>query len=76
MGKSFKGIERFYPCRIIEEGDKANEFDASVKPNRISISKDELEPAKAPLSKRLLEVTDRTELGALLRAWAEIKAAI
>ncbi len=77
LGKSFKGIERFYPPSIVEDAIAADEFMAAVKPNRpISVASDQLAKAKAPLLKRLLNVNDQQALEPLLRVWAEIKAAI
>ena len=76
MSKNFKGIERFYPTRIVEDAVNADEFLAVVKTGKpISIAADQLSKAKRPLLNRLKQTTDQAELDPLVRVWKDIKAA-
>ncbi|MCB9898879.1 MAG: AAA family ATPase [Planctomycetes bacterium] len=55
MGRSFHGIERFYPPRIAVEAHEASEIDIAMRAGRpYSVSKDELERGKRALLGRLL----------------------
>lgn len=67
LSASFKGIERFYPPRVISEAHAADEMIVGMKPGRpYSVAADELSRGKNRLMNRLLGVSDLQELGPLV----------
>lgn len=68
MGDSFKGIERFYPEKLIRDAHNSGELSVAFPVDATrpwSINKDELDAAKGALMKRVLAVSGVAELGRL-----------
>lgn len=68
LGASFRGIERFYPDRVIKAAHDAGELAVAFPTDDTrpwSIDKDELDSAKGVLMKRLTTVVKIAEMGRL-----------
>jgi hypothetical protein len=77
VGKTFAGIERFYPVDVIEGAIKAGELVAATPVGKpISVAKDELLQAKWALAERVRKLTLSAQAPALVRVWHDIQAAI
>lgn len=76
LGKTFKGIERFYPPKVILDAHKAGEMAVAFpKSGPYSVAPDELNKAKNFLRKRLLHVDSTTELKPLMQVIADLEVA-
>lgn len=68
LGRTFKGIERFYPPRIIVEAHEADEMVVGIRPGKpYSVAAEELSKGKSRLLERLVRVDDLSELEPLVR---------
>jgi hypothetical protein len=78
MGADIKGIERFYPPAVFHDAHAAGECVIGVSANtgHISISKSQLDGAKAKLLPRLLATTDQLKLVPLKKVIDDIGRAI
>jgi len=78
LGDDFKGIERFYPVRIVDEAYAASEFTVGIPKGggTYSISQKQLGIAKGRLSHRLKGVTASAELSGLAAILTDIRRAI
>jgi hypothetical protein len=77
MGTDFKGIERFYPPRIVKEAHDASEFILGIADNKpYSIAKTQLEAGKHTLLKRYLRVTEPGELIFLVKVLQDVERAV
>lgn len=73
MGVTFRGIERFYPPRLVLEAHDADEMVVGMKSGRpYSVAATELSRGKQRLMERLLKVDDLTELRPLVRTLIEV----
>ena len=63
--KEFRGVERFYPARIVFDAHTADELVLGIKAGKpYSISKEQLDGSKSKLLGRFLQVSDAAELAA------------
>lgn len=77
LGTDWKGIERFYPPRVIHEAHSADEISVAVSPTRpVSVSAAELRRGKGSLRKRILKVTAAAELAPLAKLLYDVSTAI
>jgi hypothetical protein len=77
MGESWKGVERFYPVRVIGDAAKADEISIGNSPTRgITVAQAELSRGKLRLRDRMLKVTDRKELAPLIEVLRDVEQAI
>jgi hypothetical protein len=77
MGTDFKGIERFYPPRIVREAHAASKLILGVASGRpYSIAKAQLDAAKHELLNRFLCVTDPNELAPLVKVLHDLERAV
>ena len=77
MGPDFKGIERFYPPRIVQEAHTAGRVVVGIAPNKpYSISKAQLDQAKYGLLQRFKTITDSRELAPLEKVLRDVQSAI
>ena len=77
VGPDFKGIERFYPGKIIRDGNAADEYSVAVSPTKpMSISAAQLDAAKGPLRRRILATQNSSDIKALSGVIGDIEAAI
>jgi hypothetical protein len=77
VGKDFKGIERFYPPRILFEAHQAGEMVLGVAEGKpLSISADQLRHAKGSLLSRMRTVDSVEELRPLLLVIRDIEMAV
>lgn len=68
LGESFRGIERFYPAKLIREAHDAGEFAVAFPANNAkpwSVNKDQLDAAKGLLMSRVVDLSSPTDLGRL-----------
>jgi predicted ATPase len=73
MGSTFRGIERFYPPRIVLEAHDADEMVVGIKQGRpYSVAASELARGKLRLMDRLLKTDNLNELLPLIRTLMEI----
>ena len=73
MGTTFRGIERFYPPRIVLEAHDADELVVGIKQGRpYSVAASELSRGKQRLMDRLVKIDDLGELRPLVRTLMEI----
>lgn len=73
MSDEFKGIERFYPPKIIEEAHKRQDLILGIQENKpYSIAKEQLDKAKGLLRHRILEIETLPELTVLLKVVLDI----
>jgi len=74
MGTDFKGIERFYPPRIVEEAHQAGELVVGIQPREpYSVSTDQLRRGKGALRERVLAVDAIAELKELAHVIMDIE---
>ena len=68
LGSTFRGIERFYPPRVISDAHAADEMIVGMRAGRpYSVAADQLSRGKNHLMNRLLNVSDLEELGPLVQ---------
>lgn len=68
LGGSFKGIERFYPQKVVLEGHNAGELSVAFPVDDTkpwSVNKNDLDAAKNRLMARILELIDPSDMGRL-----------
>jgi len=78
MGEDIRGIERFYPPKVFHDAMDAGECTIGVnkKSGVISVSKSELNNAKAALVDRLVRTTSKQDLRPLHRVLKDILSAV
>jgi hypothetical protein len=77
MGPDFKGIERFYPPRIVLESHNAGELVLGISAKKpYSISKTQLDHGKYNLLQRFKAVTDPNELKPLQKVLLDIDRSV
>ena len=77
LSEDFRGVERFYPLRIVLDAASAGEFQIGQSPDEpISISKRQLDKAKGPLLRRLLEIEEPDDVVHIGRVLDDIGNAI
>jgi hypothetical protein len=73
LGPTFRGIERFYPARIVLEAHDADEIVVGIKQGRpYSVAASELSRGKQRLMDRLLKIDNLDELRPIIRTLIEI----
>lgn len=73
LGKTFRGIERYYPPRVVREAHEADELVVGFKSGRpYSVASDELSRGKRRLLERLLAVDQLGELAPLVQTVVRI----
>ena len=74
LGPDFKGIERFYPSRVVREAHDAEEMLVGMSGSRpYSVSKDQLGKSKRALQSRLQAIDCVEELQPLLRVLVDLE---
>jgi len=77
LGEDFRGIERFYPPKIVSDAHSGGELVLGVaKGKPYSISPTQMKSAKYSLSRRLLRVTKVTELESLIAVVRDVDKAV
>lgn len=77
LGADWRGIERFYPPRVVHEASAADEIAIGVSKSRpISVSAAELRRGKPALLKRVTSVSNVGELRALASVLADVATAV
>jgi energy-coupling factor transporter ATP-binding protein EcfA2 len=77
LGPDWKGIERFYPLRVIHEADRADEISVAISPTRgTTVSPIELRRGKGALRRRVLEVNSPADFSALRNVLRDVANAI
>ena len=67
LGTTSRGIERFYPPRVVAEAHESDEMLVGMKPNKpYSVAADELSRGKRRLLDRLLMTSNPDELKPLV----------
>lgn len=73
LGSTFRGIERFYPPRVIVEAHNADEVVVGMAANRpYSIASEELQRGKYRLGNRVLSIGNLSELAALAQILVDL----
>lgn len=76
LGRTFKGIERFYPPKVIAEAHDADEIIVGMRTGRpYSVASDELSRGKRRLQARVLQVRDLGKLQPLLTVVRQVDSA-
>jgi predicted ATPase len=76
LGPTFKGIERFYPAKLIVEAADAGELAIGERRDGVlTVAAAELNQAKQRLAGRLRVVTERDELTGLMNVLRDVDAA-
>lgn len=78
LGRSFRGVERFYPEAVIKEAHDQGKIAVAFPANdgeAWSVERDVLQRAKADLSSRILQIRDPALLGKLPRLVESVYAA-
>jgi energy-coupling factor transporter ATP-binding protein EcfA2 len=77
LSSDFRGIERFYPPRVLLEAHHADELTLAIKDGKpYSVAKAQLDAAKNHLARRVLEVNEPEELKPLIAVVRDVHTAV